>query len=55
MELFLIYSNKINKGTIKIFNTPYIKGITKKKFKEFFMGVLQTKWLIKAIQSSNSI
>jgi hypothetical protein len=25
MELALVHSNKINKGTIKIFNTPYIK------------------------------
>jgi hypothetical protein len=37
------YSFKqINKGTIKTFNTPYIR-------------VLQTKWIIKAIRSSSSI
>jgi len=42
MELVLIHSNKINKEMIKVFNTPYIR-------------VLQTKWIIKAIQSSNLI
>jgi hypothetical protein len=25
MELALVHSNKINKGTIKVFSTPYIK------------------------------
>jgi hypothetical protein len=25
MELVLVHSNKINKGTIKVFNTPYVR------------------------------
>jgi hypothetical protein len=25
MELVIVHSNKINKGTIKVFNTPYIR------------------------------
>jgi len=40
MELSLVHSNKINKRMIKIFNTPYIKGIASSFLKEFFMGVL---------------
>jgi hypothetical protein len=55
MELALVYSNKINKGTIKIFNTPYIKGIASSIQRVFSMGLLQTKWMIKLIQNSNSI
>jgi ribosomal protein L30/L7E len=27
MELVLVHSNKINKGMIKVFNTPYIRGM----------------------------
>jgi hypothetical protein len=47
MELALIHSNKINKGTIKVFNTPLYKGIANYVQKMFSMGVLQTKWIIK--------
>jgi hypothetical protein len=35
MELVLVHSNKINKGMIKIFNTPYIK-VLQVLFKECF-------------------
>jgi hypothetical protein len=52
MELVLVHSNL---GTIKIFNTPYIKGIANSALKVFSMGVLQTKWIIKVIQSYSSI
>jgi hypothetical protein len=55
MELVLVHSNKTNKGTIKVFNTPLYKGIASSAQKVFSMGVLQTKWIIKAIQSSSSI
>ncbi len=27
MELVLVHSNKINKWTINVFNTPYIKAL----------------------------
>jgi hypothetical protein len=47
---------QINKGTINVFDTPYIRVL-----QVFFhrmismMGLLQTKWIIKAIWSSKSI
>jgi hypothetical protein len=55
MELALVHSNKINKGMIKVFNIPLYKGIASSLERMFSMAVLQTKWIIKAIQSSNSI
>jgi hypothetical protein len=47
---------QINKGMIKIFDTPLYKGIASFVQKVFStMGVLQTNWIIKTIQSSSSI
>jgi len=55
MELVLVHLNKINNGMIKVFNSPYIKGIANSTQFFFSMGVLQTKRIIEAIQISNSI
>jgi hypothetical protein len=38
-----------SKGMIKVFDTPYIKGIASYTQIMFSMGVLQTKWRMKAI------
>jgi hypothetical protein len=54
MELVLVHSNKINKKTIKVFNTPYIKVLQVNAQRVYSMGILQTKWIIKAIRNFNS-
>jgi hypothetical protein len=38
MELVLVHSNKINKWTINVFNTPYIKGIASSIQRVFSRG-----------------
>ncbi len=46
---------QINKGMIKVFDTRYLKGIASYVQKVFFMGVLQTKRIIKVIHNFNAI
>jgi hypothetical protein len=43
---------QINKGTIKVFDTLDMRVLQVVQ-KEFSRGLLQTKWAIKVIQSSN--
>jgi hypothetical protein len=54
MELALIHSNKINKGTINVFNTPHIMVLLV-LFRECFPWGYCNQVDIKATWSSSSI